>query len=208
MGPSSPAVNLSGDQAEVRLLRAHNEALQRQLTLKDQGISRLRHKVQERALLLSHGQGSGGSMLHNSKVAMLEAENARLRGDVSHRTSQLHSAVARIAALKERIDDLLRRPTPSYCHHLLLCSTLSQPNFLLSNIPMTDGSCITPIVNLVNVRCTGTSMSYRRPRSVRPSVQQPRSGGERSELSSKARSRLQSSPNARPWVRLVTSQCV
>ena len=106
--PRSPPLQLSNEQAELRLLRAHNDALQRQLVLKDQGISRLRHKVQERALMLSHDRAASSGALVNSKVAMLEAENARLRGDLSHRTSQLHSAVARIAALKERIDDLLR----------------------------------------------------------------------------------------------------
>ena len=35
---------------EMRRLKAHNEALQRQLQLKDQGLERLRQTVQERAL--------------------------------------------------------------------------------------------------------------------------------------------------------------
>ena len=39
---------------EIAALRAHNDALQRQLALKDQGLERLRQKVHERALLLSH----------------------------------------------------------------------------------------------------------------------------------------------------------
>lgn len=33
----------------------------------------------------------------------LEAENAKLRADLAHRTSQLHSAVTRISSLKARI---------------------------------------------------------------------------------------------------------
>ena len=37
----------------------------------------------------------------------LEAENVKLRADLAHRTSQLHSAVTRIAALKSRMDDLI-----------------------------------------------------------------------------------------------------
>ena len=56
--------------------------------------------------MISHNNAGESSA---SKIAVLEAENMKLRGELSHRTSQLHSAVARIAALKERIDDLLRR---------------------------------------------------------------------------------------------------
>ena len=37
----------------------------------------------------------------------MEGENARLRADLAHRTSQLHSAVTRIGALKSRMDDLI-----------------------------------------------------------------------------------------------------
>jgi hypothetical protein len=44
-----------------------------------------------------------------SMIGELEAENAKLRADLAHRTSQLHSAVTRIGALKSRMDDLVRR---------------------------------------------------------------------------------------------------
>ena len=43
---------------EMRALRAHNDALQKQLALKDQGLERLRQKVHERALMLSHQQAA------------------------------------------------------------------------------------------------------------------------------------------------------
>ena len=39
---------------ELRALRAQNEMLQRQLSLKNQGLERLRQKVSERAMMLSH----------------------------------------------------------------------------------------------------------------------------------------------------------
>ena len=64
--------------------------------------------MQERALILAHS-GAHDTVASSSRMAMLEAENIKLKGELAHRTSQLHSAVARIAALKERIDDLLRK---------------------------------------------------------------------------------------------------
>lgn len=95
---------------EIKSLRAHNEALQRQLALKDQGLERLRQKVNERALLLSHQQAADVQQTRReagSMIGELEAENAKLRADLAHRTSQLHSAVTRIGALKSRMDDLI-----------------------------------------------------------------------------------------------------
>lgn len=109
--PSSPRVPTSAAD-EIRSLRAHNEALQRQLTLKDQGLERLRQKVQERALMLSHEKAADIQQTRREAgtvIEDLEAENARLRSDLAHRTSQLHSAVTRIAALKSRMDDLILR---------------------------------------------------------------------------------------------------
>ena len=96
---------------ELRALRAHNEQLQRQLALKDQGLERLRQKVHERALMLSHQQAADVQQTRReagSMIGELEAENAKLRADLAHRTSQLHSAVTRIGALKSRMDDLVR----------------------------------------------------------------------------------------------------
>ena len=95
---------------EMRRLKAHNEALQRQLQLKDQGLERLRQTVQERALMLSHQQAADVQQTRReagSVIGELEAENAKLRADLAHRTSQLHSAVTRIGALKSRMDDLI-----------------------------------------------------------------------------------------------------
>lgn len=95
---------------ELQALRAHNEALQKQVMLKDFGLERLRQKVQERALLLQHQQAADVQQTRreaSSAVAALEEENAKLRADLAHRTSQLHSAVTRISALKSRMDDLL-----------------------------------------------------------------------------------------------------
>ncbi len=43
---------------EIKALRSQNEALQRQLALKDQGLERLRQRVHERALMLSHQQAA------------------------------------------------------------------------------------------------------------------------------------------------------
>ena len=109
--PSSPRVTSSAAD-EIRSLRAHNEALQRQLTLKDQGLERLRQKVHERALMLSHEKAADIQQTRREAgtvIEDLEAENARLRSDLAHRTSQLHSAVTRIAALKSRMDDLILR---------------------------------------------------------------------------------------------------
>jgi len=99
--PSSPRVTSSAAD-EIRSLRSHNEALQRQLTLKDQGLERLRQKVHERALMLSHEKAADIQQTRREAgtvIEDLEAENARLRSDLAHRTSQLHSAVTRIAAL-------------------------------------------------------------------------------------------------------------
>jgi hypothetical protein len=109
--PSSPRVTSSAAD-EIRSLRSHNEALQRQLTLKDQGLERLRQKVHERALMLSHEKAADIQQTRREAgtvIEDLEAENARLRSDLAHRTSQLHSAVTRIAALKSRMDDLILR---------------------------------------------------------------------------------------------------
>ena len=76
----------------------------------DQGLERLRQKVNERALLLSHQQAADVQQTRReagSMIGELEAENAKLRADLAHRTSQLHSAVTRIGALKSRMDDLI-----------------------------------------------------------------------------------------------------
>lgn len=108
---SSPRAPMSSAD-ELRALRAHNEQLQRQLALKDQGLERLRQKVHERALMLSHQQAADVQQTRREAGSMLgelEAENAKLRADLAHRTSQLHSAVTRIGALKSRMDDLVRR---------------------------------------------------------------------------------------------------
>ena len=67
---------------EMRRLKAHNEALQRQLQLKDQGLERLRQTVQERALMLSHQQAADVQQTRReagSVIGELEAENAKLR---------------------------------------------------------------------------------------------------------------------------------
>jgi hypothetical protein len=107
--PMSPRVPSSAAD-EIQALRAHNEALQRQLNLKDQGLERLRQKVHERALMLSHQQAADQQQTRReagSVIGELEAENAKLRADLAHRTSQLHSAVTRIGALKSRMDDLI-----------------------------------------------------------------------------------------------------
>ncbi|KAL1522088.1 hypothetical protein AB1Y20_021731 [Prymnesium parvum] len=104
-----PTLPLNSSLAYRLNASAHLRAnVRRSLILKDQGISRLRNRVQERALLMTHSLISDGTG-HYAKIAVVEAENERLRGELAHRTSQLHSAVARIAALKERIDDLLRQ---------------------------------------------------------------------------------------------------
>lgn len=106
---SSPRAPLN-QADEIRALRAHNEQLQRQLALKDQGLERLRQKVHERALMLSHQQAADVQQTRReagSIIGELEKENAKLRADLAHRTSQLHSAVTRIGALKSRIDDLI-----------------------------------------------------------------------------------------------------
>ena len=69
---------------EIRSLRSHNEALQRQLTLKDQGLERLRQKVHERALMLSHEKAADIQQTRREAgtvIEDLEAENARLRSD-------------------------------------------------------------------------------------------------------------------------------
>ena len=100
----------AGTMDELRRLKAHNDALQRQLKLKDQGLERLRQEVQERALMLSHQQAADVQQTRReagSMIGDLEAENAKLRADLAHRTSQLHSAVTRIGALKSRMDDLI-----------------------------------------------------------------------------------------------------
>jgi FtsZ-binding cell division protein ZapB len=91
-------------------LRRVHQALQRQLTLKDQGLERLRQKVQERALMISHEKAADVQQIKRETTHViedLEAENVKLRADLAHRTSQLHSAVTRIAALKSRMDDLI-----------------------------------------------------------------------------------------------------
>ena len=106
---ASPRAPMSAAD-ELRALRTQNEQLQRQLALKDQGLERLRQKVTERALLLSHQQAADVQQTRReagSVIGELEAENAKLRADLAHRTSQLHSAVTRIGALKSRIDDLI-----------------------------------------------------------------------------------------------------
>ena len=105
---SSPRAPLN-QADEIRALRAHNEQLQRQLALKDQGLERLRQKVHERALMLSHQQAADVQQTRReagSIIGELEKENAKLRADLAHRTSQLHSAVTRIGAL-DGIDDLI-----------------------------------------------------------------------------------------------------
>ena len=109
--PVSPRAPMNAAD-EIRSLRAHNEALQKQLTLKDQGLERLRQKVQERALMLSHEKAADVQQTRREAgtvIEDLEAENCKLRSDLAHRTSQLHSAVTRIAALKSRMDDLILR---------------------------------------------------------------------------------------------------
>ena len=106
---ASPRASMTAAD-ELRALRAHNDALQKQLALKDQGLERLRQKVHERALMLSHQQAADVQQTRReagSMIGELEAENAKLRADLAHRTSQLHSAVTRIGALKNRMDDLI-----------------------------------------------------------------------------------------------------
>ena len=103
--PTHHEVHIEYSQRILASLQGQSSlTLQKQLLLKDQGIAMLRQKVQERVITLSQGD----VLAHNGRITALEAENARLRSDLAHRTSQLHSAVARISGLKGKIDSLLR----------------------------------------------------------------------------------------------------
>lgn len=106
---ASPTVTPRKATDELRLLRNHNESLIKQLALKDQALERLRQKVQEKALMMSHEKAADVQHARREAgdaIGAVEAENARLRDDLAHRTTQLHSAVTRIGALKDRIEDL------------------------------------------------------------------------------------------------------
>ena len=91
----SQAVSLAAplNQAgEIRALRAHNEQLQRQLALKDQGLGA--SKGAWSALMLSPQAADAATRREaGSIIGELEKENAKLRADL-HTNSQLHSAVA------------------------------------------------------------------------------------------------------------------
>lgn len=115
---------------ELRALRAHNDQLQKQLALKDQGLERLRQRVHERALMLSHQQAADVQQTRReagSMIGELEAENAKLRADLAHRTSQLHSAVTRIGALKARMDDLILQNDELVCSRAKLKDLVAIP---------------------------------------------------------------------------------
>ena len=93
---------------EVRALRARVAALEAELARHTLHSSDARERHLHTAAMASHEHATDVHLLkqrHATQISSIEQDNAALRKEVDHRRRQLHGAVTRLGALKQRLEE-------------------------------------------------------------------------------------------------------